>query len=125
MQRSELDLERKIWVISEDRTKGRAEHLVPHSDRAIILIRDALELQADRQKGQSDDVFPSPRWNDQPIGPGALSHAMADITAALGIKDISLHDLRRTGATAIAALGVAPFIGSKVLAHKDGGAARP
>lgn len=32
-----------------------------------------------------------------------------------------LHDLRRTGATGIAALGIAPQIVSKVLAHKGGG----
>jgi integrase len=52
-----------------------------------------------------------------------LSHAIADITAALDLDDLGLHDLRRTGATGIAALGVAPFIASKVLAHKDGGGA--
>ncbi|HSP54509.1 MAG TPA: site-specific integrase, partial [Dehalococcoidia bacterium] len=63
----------------------------------------------------------SPRSKEIAIGPGALSHAMADLTAAVGVKDASLHDLRRTGATGMAALGVAPFIVSKVLAHKDGG----
>lgn len=46
---------------------------------------------------------------------------MADLTVALGFVDVRLHDLRRTGATGIAALGVAPHIASKVLAHKDGG----
>jgi integrase len=121
MHRSELDLERRTWVIPEDRTKGRAEHLVPLSDQAVVLIKDALDLHADRRKGESQYVFPSPRSNDKPIGPGALSHAMTDVTAALGLDDISLHDLRQTGATGIAALGVAPFIVSKVLAHKDGG----
>jgi hypothetical protein len=46
---------------------------------------------------------------------------MADLTAALGFDDVRLHDLRRTGATGIAAMNIAPFVVSKVLAHKDGG----
>ena len=46
---------------------------------------------------------------------------MADLTAALQISDATLHDLRRTGATGMAALGVPPFVISKVLAHKDSG----
>jgi integrase len=121
MHRSELDLERKTWVIPEERAKGRVEHLVPLSDRAVALIKEALKLHASRRKGQSEYVFPSPRSNDKPISPGALSHAMTDITAALALDDLTMHDLRRTGATGIAALGVPPFIVSKVLAHKDGG----
>lgn len=121
MRRSELDLVRGTWVIPDARTKGRAEHLAPLSDRAVALIKEALALQARRQRGESDFVFPSPRSSAEPIGPGALSHAMADLTAALGLDDVSLHDLRRTGATGMAALGVPPFIVSKVLAHKDGG----
>lgn len=121
MKRAELDLEHGTWIIPEDRTKGRAEHLVPLSPRAVTLIQQALALQVGREKGESSAVFPSPRSKDTPIGAGALSHAVADIMAALKIPDASLHDLRRTGATRIAALGVPPFIVSKVLAHKDSG----
>jgi len=121
MRRAELDLERKTWLIPAERTKGRAEHLVPLSDRAVALIQDALKLQETRRKGESEFVFPSPHSNEAPIEAAALSHAMADLTAALEFDDVRLHDLRRTGATGIAALGVPPYIVSKVLAHKDGG----
>jgi len=121
MRRVELDLERKTWLIPAERTKGRAEHLVPLCDRAVTLIEAALALQETRRKGESEFVFPSPQTNDAAIEPAALSHAMADLTAALDLDDVRLHDLRRTGATGIAALGVAPYVVSKVLAHKDGG----
>lgn len=77
-------------------------------------------MQAARGK-TSKAVFPSPRGVDVPVGASALSHAMTHLVAALGLVDITLHDLRRTGATGMAALGVPPFIVSKVLAHKDGG----
>lgn len=121
MRRRELDLASRSWVIPADRAKGRAEHLVPLSAPAVALIREALALQAGRGHGESEFVFPSPRSRDLPMQPGALSHAMADLTAALRIEDATLHDLRRTGATGIAALGAPPFVVSKVLAHKDGG----
>lgn len=121
MHRDELDLERKTWLIPAERTKGRAEHLVPLSDQAVVLIKEALQLQDGRRKGASGFVFPSPHTNDAAIEAAALSHAMADLTAALDLADVRLHDLRRTGATGIAALGVPPYIVSKVLAHKDGG----
>ena len=120
MMRSELDLEHRLWVIPEDRAKGRAQHLVPLSPRAVELIEEALGLQAARGKS-SKAVFPSPRGIDLPVGAAALSHAMTHLVAAVGIVDATLHDLRRTGATGMAALGVPPFIVSKVLAHKDGG----
>ena len=121
MKRCELDLPHRTWVIPEDRTKGRAEHLVPLSDLAVSLIQAALKLNADGKARDSDAVFPSPRDKSIPIGASALSHAMADLTAALQISDATLHDLRRTGATGMAALGVPPFVISKVLAHKDSG----
>lgn len=118
MHKDELDLVNKTWLIPEDRTKGHAEHLVPLPDMAVAIIKKALKLHETRKKAASSWVFPSPR-TDGPIGASALSHAMADITAALGIEDATLHDLRRTGATGIAALGVPPFVVSKVLSHKD------
>lgn len=124
MQRSELDLPNKLWTIPEERAKGRVEHLVPLSDRAIVLIEEALTLQKERKKGESQSVFPSP-YVDGPIGPGSLSHAMADITAAVGIQNAELRDLRRTGASGIGALGVPPFVVSKVLSHKDADGAAP
>ena len=119
MKTDELDLEKKTWLIPEDRTKGRLEHLVPLSDRAVRVIGAALELHADLRTENSVHVFPSPRLDRRPIGGASLTHAMADITTALGIEDATLHDLRRTGATGMAALGVEPFVVSKVLSHQD------
>lgn len=118
---AELDLARKTWLIPPERTKGRVEHLVPLSDHVVALIEEALELQETRRKGASDFLFPSPYAHNAPIEAAALSHAMADLTAALGLDDVRLHDLRRTGATGIAAMNIPPFVVSKVLAHKDGG----
>lgn len=117
----ELDLDNKVWILPAERTKGREEHLVPLSDLAVSLIRRALALNAKTKRGQGLAVFPSRASKDVPIDGPALSHAMADFTNALQLKDATLHDLRRTGATGMAALGIPPYVISKVLAHKDSG----
>ena len=39
---------------------------------------------------------------------------------ASGVKDWVLHDLRRTVATGMAALGVAPHVADKILNHQSG-----
>jgi integrase len=121
MKLVELDLVRRTWLIPAERTKGRTEHLVPLSQHALHLIEEAIELQGSRKKGASEFLFPSPFTADAAIEPAALSHAMADVSSALNLADVRLHDLRRTGATGVAALGFPPFVVSKVLAHKDGG----
>lgn len=121
MQVSELDLENKVWIVPAGRMKGREEHLVPLSDLAVRLIKRAFQLNAKSKQGQGLAVFPSRRSKDIPIEGPALSHAMADFANALHLEDATLHDLRRTGATGIAALGVPPYVISKVLAHKDSG----
>jgi integrase len=127
MRRDELALEQGVWTIQGDRTKNDAAHLVPLPERALALVREAVELSDDADN-PSPFVFPSPRSRLKPISGGALTHALGDIYAALGIEGATVHDLRRTGATAMASerLGVLPFVVSRVLNHKSdtgGGAA--
>ncbi len=124
MQRDELRLDEATWLISKERTKNGKAHLVPLSPPAVDLIKQALALQSDDEP--SPYVFPA-TWKKlagQPIGAGALSHALSDVYAALQIKGANLHDLRRTGASAMASerLLVAPIVISRVLNHTvDGG----
>ena len=47
------------------------------------------------------------------------SHAMRDIRAAIDIPDITVHDLRRSGATRLAKARVSPFILSKLRNHAN------
>lgn len=124
MAKAELNLEQRLWLIPGDRMKGGLPHLVPLPDRAVKLIEEALKLAP----ADSPFVFPSPRDPAKPILANSVTHAMKDVTCALGIEGVSPHDLRRTGSTALTSerLGIAPFIRSKVLSHRSdtgGGAA--
>jgi integrase len=49
---SEIDLEERLWVIPAARMKGRAEHTVPLSDRAIEILVALMEVK------ENDHVFP-------------------------------------------------------------------
>ena len=129
MALAELDLEAGTWLITAERMKADKPHRVPLPPRAVALIREAIKLaQGDAAKPPTF-VFPSPRGGgEKPITASALTHACDRLTAALKIPDVTVHDLRRTGSTALTSerLGVSPFIRSKVLGHgtdTGGGAA--
>jgi integrase len=49
---SEIDLEARVWMIPADRMKGRVEHTVPLSDRAIEIMEAMKEI------GENDHIFP-------------------------------------------------------------------
>jgi integrase len=48
MRRTELDLERRLWILPPERTKNATEHAIPLSALAITIIAEALaETDAD------------------------------------------------------------------------------
>lgn len=127
MALAELNLPARTWEIAPERMKGGKAHLVPLPPRAVELIEEALALAKD-DKGQPPVVFPSPRDRETAITPSALTQAVSKMRATTGVADATVHDLRRTGSTALTSerIGVSPFIRSKVLGHgtdAGGGAA--
>lgn len=118
MAMSELNLGEAVWLIPGERAKNGKPHLVPLPPRAVELIKEALVLAKAGRKKTPAHVFPS-RHTGGPFHPDSLTHAMAELTAALAISGASPHDLRRTGSTALTSerIAVSPFIRSKVLGH--------
>lgn len=124
MRRDELRMNECTWTIGKERTKNGKAHLVPLPPEALSLVRQAMDLQD--PDNPSPFVFPSPwaKLEGQSIDGGALSHALSDLYSSLKIEDANLHDLRRTGASAMASerLLVPPIVISRVLNHTvDGG----
>ena len=126
---SEFDLEEeKVWIIPPERAKNGKTHRVPLSPLAISLIEDARAL-ADGSKW----LFPSPK-GDIPVKPQAVNQALyraclpiAERPKAarlsnkptIGLTGIVPHDLRRTAASGMAALGINRLVISKILNHVE------
>jgi len=126
MALDELNLDDAVWIIPPDRMKGGRAHSVPLPPAAIDLIREAIGLAA-KTRDPVHFVFPHAHEN-RAADPMSLSRAMNRLATAASISNAGLHDLRRTGSTAMTSerLGVSPFIRSKVLGHSTdtgGGAA--
>ena len=129
MHTREIDLEKRLWTIPGSRTKNKRVQIVPLSDEAVALIQEAMRLAAPPGQNQLHEgyLFPSSRKPGLPIEAHALTRAFGRIAKALGLVDVRVHDLRRTGATHMTGekLGFPRFIVSQVLNHVSdtGGAA--
>jgi integrase len=110
MERSELDLEARLWSIPAAKAKNRLAHLVPLSELAIEVLETVPAF---------DDRFVfSTRPGTHISG---FSKAKVRATGLSGVVDWRLHDLRRTAATRLAELGVAHPVVSKLLNHSPRG----
>jgi integrase len=110
---SELELgEAPAWTIPRERAKNREPHRVPLSRLALQLIREAKTIAGQDAKW----LFPSPDGSG-PIDPHAATRALARARPLMGVKNIRVHDLRRTAATRMEELGVRPHVIAHVLNH--------
>jgi integrase len=108
MRWEELDLDKGLWTIPARRTKTRRSHVVHLTPQMVAL----LPL---RQEDQPL-VFPSAQGKTYEY----FSAMKKRHDAASGVTGWVLHDLRRTVATGMAALGVAPHVADKILNHQSG-----
>lgn len=110
-QKSEFDLEgERVWTIPGDRTgrKNGMTHLVPLSQLAITLIKQAMALNE-----ESPYLFPSRRI-DGPLLPGPVSHDLHDSLGVMGLENLTPHDLRRSGSTGMTSIGITGFVADRV-----------
>lgn len=108
---SELDLKAARWTIPATRTKNNKAHMVPLSPLAVGLIKSV-------PRTTSDLVFPA-RGKPEQAYAGYTKGKMA-LDEAASLSGWTLHDLRRTAATGMARLGVAPHVVERILNHVSG-----
>ncbi len=113
MNRSELNLREKLWIIPAERTKNKKAHLVPLSPQAITIIKELL-----RTASEDGFLFPGEGKGDH-LTNAALSRAIKRNLDHFGLSAFTPHDLRRTGATQLAAFKVPRFDRDRVLNHTD------
>jgi integrase len=112
-RKDELDLTSTspLLTIPRGRAKNRNRHRVPLSPQAATLFRQAIE-----QAEGGVFVFPGERGASH-IASRSVSKAMERTRAKLKIKDITMHDLRRTAGTFMSQLGVPKNVRERILNH--------
>ena len=66
-------------------------------------------------------MFPSPRLEDRPIGRRVINHCLTANQKEIGISNVRPHDLWRSGASQMTAMGIPRLVVSKILNHADRG----
>jgi integrase len=129
MQRSELRLQEQSWVIPKQRSKNGQEHEVPLAAAAISVFEGLPHI------GRSGLLFTT--TGETPVsGFGRVKQRLdseilklqkadaigrgEDPATVKPIPHWTLHDLRRTGASGMARLGIQLPVVEKVLNHTSG-----
>jgi integrase len=111
MRRSELSEDGTTWNIPSSRTKNGRAHVVPLSAAARDIIASLKPIA-----GAAGFVFTA-NGRSAISGWSNLKHRL---DAAMGIPAWRLHDLRRTAATGMAGIGIAPHVVEACLNHISG-----
>jgi len=117
---SEFDLDKQSWTLPGERTKNGRSHIVHLSALAIEVLQGLPRIAS--KKGW---IFTTGLGGgDTPVSGfgGGRERIVAAMAAGMGeeVAHFTLHDLRRTAATGMAALGIAPHVVDKILNHSGG-----
>jgi integrase len=101
------------WTIPADRTKSGRDHRVPLSPLAKALYKEI-----DERSGDSEWLFPG---RNGPISADHVTAKLWEVVDEFSIDKFTVHDLRRTAASHMTALGHSRFNVGKVLNHAERG----
>jgi integrase len=114
MRWDHLDLEKRVWTIPQDETKGERTHEVPLSPLA-------MEILTSLPRFAGPHVLTTTAGRRPISGYGKIK---ARIDKLAGVANWWLHDIRRTVGTGLASLGTPVSTISRILNHKEGGITR-
>lgn len=127
--RPDINDEEAVWIIPAEANKPDRTHAVPLSSLAVAILaacpRKGSYVFTTRRARRHPGTAAEPC--DAPIS--GFSKAKADLDSAVAAiaaeagevapADWTIHDLRRTAATAMGKLGISRFIQKRVLNHAD------
>jgi integrase len=109
---NELDLDAKSWCLPKERSKNKQAHVVPLSTLALDILTAIPRIQSPRN-------FIFTLNGERPVR--SYSDAKRKLDAAMSDSaPWVIHDLRRTCASGMARLGIAPHVVEACLNHKSG-----
>ncbi|MBV8103836.1 MAG: tyrosine-type recombinase/integrase [Hyphomicrobiales bacterium] len=128
---NDINLDAKVWTVAAMRSKNGVAHEIPLSDAAVRIIA-ALPRIGDQKDGYVFTVTrrtPVSGWSRAKEQVGRIIlELLREEAAARGddpanvetLADWVFHDLRRTAASGMAGIGIAPHVVEAVLNHKSG-----
>jgi integrase len=118
MRWQNVDLAKGVWTIPADVAKNGVANDVPLSPLSLAILTGAPRLNGE------EHVFPATNGSGRAVSGFSKAKARLDkaIEAANGgvIAPWRLHDLRRSAASGMAQLSIAPHVIEKVLNHISG-----
>lgn len=115
MRWTDVDLDQSLWIVPGDQSKNG-------DSMKIILAPEAVEILIARRKrheSKSEHVFPSNRSDSKTPHLVEPKKAWKRICDVAGLRDVRIHDLRRTLGSWQAAAGSSLHIIGKSLGHKN------
>lgn len=109
------DLDGDWWTIPAEISKNKLAHRVPLTPSALAIIETARE-----KRGDNPFVFAG-KEAEKPLGRSSANQALRRGTDTLELEDFTIHDLRRTAASNMAAIGVPHLVIGQVLNHAERG----
>jgi integrase len=118
----DIDEDAAVWTVPKEISKNKTANEVPLSRLAMQIIGDLPRYK------DCELVFPAANRSGKPISGYSKAKRRLDAAIAefrtqnekLAMPPWWLHDLRRTAASSMARLGVAPHVIERVLNHKSG-----
>ncbi|HEY2485177.1 MAG TPA: tyrosine-type recombinase/integrase [Candidatus Binataceae bacterium] len=107
----DFDFETAIWTLPGGRGKSEKPKVLPLTEGVIEMLRKLPSLE------KSEFLFPAPR---QRSGSGHMQEpkkAWREILARAKIRDLTIHDLRRTFGTHLGLLGAPTSVIGRALGH--------
>lgn len=112
MRWSEVDLDNATLTLKGARTKNGVAQVLPLPPQAVAILSEMPRFL------DSDFVFTT--TGETPISGFGRFKRRLDVIVGLEAEDWRFHDLRRTAASNMAMMGVAPHVIEAVLNHKSG-----
>jgi integrase len=107
---SELDLDRGVWRLPAERSKNGRAHELPLMPMAIDILKHVP------RRLTRDQLFGARSGN----GFSAWDKCKQELDARSGVVGWTHHDLRRSSATKMADIGIAPHVIEQILGHTSG-----
>jgi integrase len=126
MRWSELKLAERVWALPASRTKNRQPHDIHLSSLALKIIRAVTPIEDCDLVFSTNGETAISGWSrakrrlDEEIGAARRAKARdlgRDASKVGQMPDWRIHDLRRSIATGLANLGVAPIVADRILNH--------